>query len=130
MAGMDLTRKGEVSPEPWPGLSLERRHIFTALHQVQKLQRSSTIDLDDALLGLNRTSVVSVSGAQYAGVTLIEADGDIRTLGPPASIPACWTMCSATPTKVLLYRRPGTSTLFISKIWPTRIGGPRTARPH
>jgi hypothetical protein len=66
--------------QPPPALSVERQHMYDMLNQLDLLQRRETSDLESALTLVNRTNVDSVPGAQYAGITMIEADGSISTV--------------------------------------------------
>ncbi|KDE96900.1 hypothetical protein Y900_030160 [Mycolicibacterium aromaticivorans JS19b1 = JCM 16368] len=57
---------------PWPGRSVERRHILAALKQIESVQREGATEVEPALLALNRTSVLSVSNDQNLWMSLGE----------------------------------------------------------
>lgn len=67
-------------PHPPSALSGERQRIYDMLCKVEQLQRLETADFETALIVINQCSVDSVPGAQYAGVTLVEADGALSTV--------------------------------------------------
>ncbi len=62
-------------------LSEERAQTFTVLHQVDDVQRAQDGDFDSALRAIGETTVESVPGAQYAGLTVIEGIEHITTMG-------------------------------------------------
>lgn len=62
-------------------LSEERAQTFTVLHQVDDVQRTEDGDFDSALRAIGETTVESVPGAQYAGLTVIEGIEHITTMG-------------------------------------------------
>jgi len=64
-----------------PDLSPEHRHIYTLLRQIDRLRGATWADLDSAILAVNKTSVMSVPGARSAGITLIDEEGQITTVG-------------------------------------------------
>lgn len=76
----------DVPPEDWPGGSLERQHIYSALNEIEQLQRAGATNFETALLRLNQISVPSVPGAEDAGVTFIEHDGELLTMAPTADL--------------------------------------------
>jgi len=61
-------------------LSDERRHMYHVLELVQDLQRRAATDFQAALHEINESTVASVPGAQYAGVTLVDAAKGVSTL--------------------------------------------------
>ena len=74
---------GDATGSP---MSLEHQHLHTVLRQVDALQRRGETDFESALREINKTSVVSVPGAMYAGITVID-DGSISTLGATHEYP-------------------------------------------
>ena len=60
-------------------LTLERQHLHAALEQVDEVVRTAETDFESALLQINRTTVESVPGALYAGITMVD-DGEVSTL--------------------------------------------------
>jgi hypothetical protein len=56
--------------------------VYDLLLQLDRLQRRKTIDLESSLELINRLSVDSTPGADYAGITLVEAGTEIQTFGP------------------------------------------------
>jgi hypothetical protein len=68
----------ETNHEP----SAERRHIYQVLEVVNALQRRAATDFGSALREINENTVASVPGAEYAGVTLVDADGVVSSLAP------------------------------------------------
>jgi GAF domain-containing protein len=76
----------DLAAEDWPGESLERQHIHSALTHIENLQRTGETDFEAALLELNQISVPSVPGAEDAGVTFIEQDGKLRTMAPTGEL--------------------------------------------
>lgn len=83
----DCIESSQLQRPPADG-TIERQHLFTVLKQVDELQRRGETDLDAALLEIVKTTVVSVPGALFAGVTVVEEGGDIRTLGATHDFPA------------------------------------------
>jgi len=74
----------------WSGLfggSDERRHMYHVLELVDGLQRRAANDFESALRAINETTVDSVSGAQFAGVTLVDTEGKVSTLAPTHTYP-------------------------------------------
>jgi len=67
--------------------SVERQHLYTVLNQVDELQRRGETDPEAALLEIIKTNVVSVPGAEYAGVTMVETGGDLTTLAATHEFP-------------------------------------------
>lgn len=68
-------------------MSPERQHIHTVLRQVDALQRRGETDFEAALSEINKTSVVSVPGAMYAGITVIDESGAVSTLAATHDYP-------------------------------------------
>jgi len=60
--------------------SVERQHLYTVISQVNELQKRGETDPESALLEIIKTNVVSIPGAQYAGVTTVEKGGDVTTV--------------------------------------------------
>lgn len=77
---MDAEDSNVQVPHPQPVLSGERQQIYRMLCKVEHLQRLETADFETALTVINQTSVESVPGAQYAGVTFIDGDGAVQTV--------------------------------------------------
>ncbi|MGN6337147.1 GAF and ANTAR domain-containing protein [Mycobacterium sp.] len=67
--------------------SVERQHLYTVLNQVVEVVQGGETDPDSALLDVIKTSVVSIPGAQYAGITLVEQGGDITTVAATHDFP-------------------------------------------
>ena len=67
-------RSARVSPE-WQGM-------FVVLNEMDCLQLRGEVDFEDALTTVNASSVQSVPGAEYVGITLIGPAGEIDTIGP------------------------------------------------
>lgn len=63
------------STRPDQALSIEREHMYAMLQQVDDLQRRGEMDLESALREVNVSSVASVPGARYGGITLVEDNG-------------------------------------------------------
>lgn len=76
----------DMPAENWPGESLERQHIHSALTQIENLQRTGETEFETALLHIKQLSVPSVPGAEDAGVTFIEQDGKLRTMAPTGEL--------------------------------------------
>lgn len=79
-----------VPPQRPPAEAVvERQHLYTVINQVDELQRRGETDPGAALLDIIKTSVVSVPGAEYAGVTLVEraSDGDVVTVATTHDFP-------------------------------------------
>jgi ANTAR domain/GAF domain len=69
-------------------LSEERAQTFTVLHQVDKVQRAEDGEFESALRAIGETTVESVPGAQYAGITVVEGSTLITTMGATHRYPA------------------------------------------
>lgn len=67
--------------------SAERQRLYTLINQVDELQRRGETDPESALLEIITTNVVSVPGAEYAGVTMVEQDGELTTLAATHDFP-------------------------------------------
>jgi hypothetical protein len=76
----DVTSEPNPSKPPLPAISLERQRIYNVVTQIDHLLRQGNSDFEMALGPINEANVQSVPGAQYAGVTLIESDGEISTI--------------------------------------------------
>ncbi len=86
-------------------LSEERAQTFTVLHQVDDVQRTENGDFDSALRAIGETTVESVPGAQYAGLTVIEGIEHITTKGATHRYPPpCSTRCNAKTARALAFR--------------------------
>lgn len=59
----------------------ERQHFYDALQRAMALQRRGETDVEQALRELNETTVASVPGAQYAGITLADEQGRVTSIG-------------------------------------------------
>jgi hypothetical protein len=68
-------------------LSDERRHMFHVLELIDELQRRAETDFESALREINATTVLSVPGAQYAGVTRVSSEAQVTTLAPTHAYP-------------------------------------------
>lgn len=62
-------RRGEAG---WAGLR-------AALQQVEKAQLHRSVDVEQAVRDINITTVASVPGAQYAGITVVNASGAVSS---------------------------------------------------
>lgn len=60
-------------------MSVEREHMYSMLQQVNELQQRGDVDLETALREINASSVASIPGARYGGITMVEEAG-INTL--------------------------------------------------
>ena len=78
----------ELTGANFDELSDERRHMYQVLELVDGLQRRAAADFEAALREINETTVASVPGAQYAGVTLVDSDGKVTSLAPTHAYPA------------------------------------------
>jgi hypothetical protein len=54
--------------------------MYHVLELVDRLQRRAATDFESALRSINETTVDSVPGAQYAGITLVNTEGKVSTL--------------------------------------------------
>jgi hypothetical protein len=54
--------------------------MYHVLELVDGLQRRAATDFESALRSINETTVDSVPGAQYAGITLVDSEGKVSTL--------------------------------------------------
>lgn len=61
-------------------MTAERQHMYAALSHLDDLQQRGEEDVESALQEINRASVASLPGAEYAGLTLVDAAGTITTL--------------------------------------------------
>lgn len=68
------------------GFTSERRHLADALAHLDEVQRHVEMDLESALLAVNATSVASVPGAKYAGLTVIGDHRQVSTLAATSPI--------------------------------------------
>lgn len=68
------------SPEPSRHLSLERRHVYTVLHHLGELQRDPAINVESVLFEINTAGVMSVPGARYAGITIVDPAAGVASL--------------------------------------------------
>ncbi len=62
--------------------------MYQVLEIVDALQRRAAQDFGSALRQINESTVESVPGAEYAGVTLIDGGGWVTTLAPTHPYPA------------------------------------------
>ena len=69
-------------------LSEERAQTFTVLRQVDDVQRAENGDFESALRAIGETTVESVPGAQYAGLTVVERGEAISTMAATHPYPA------------------------------------------
>jgi len=69
---------GDIDPEQV--LTGERRQFFDLLHQADDLQRRGDSDFQTVLSDLNKLNLTTVTGAQYAGITIINGP-EVSTLG-------------------------------------------------
>lgn len=86
MATSDVIGPDDMS-QTWSRLQREHLDMHTALKEVEELQDDRSKDVDDVLAELNRISMASVPGAQYAGITLIDERGEIHSLAPTDDYP-------------------------------------------
>lgn len=63
--------------------------MYHVLELVDALQRRAATDFQAALHEINESTVASVPGAQYAGVTLVDAEKGVSTLAATHLIPEC-----------------------------------------
>lgn len=73
--------------EPQPEWSDERRRIYQIVELVDAMQQRATVDFESLLREINATTVASVSGAQYASITVIESDHGIASLAATHPVP-------------------------------------------
>jgi hypothetical protein len=88
MSDDDVTSESNPSNIPLPAISTERQQIYLIANQVDALLRQGESDFEAALGQINATNVQSVPGAQYAGVTLVESDGEISTIAATHPYPS------------------------------------------
>ncbi|AQT82973.1 hypothetical protein B1R94_20650 [Mycolicibacterium litorale] len=62
--------------------------MFDVLRKVDGLQRLDETDFDASLLSINNTTVASVPGAQYAGLTITGGPDGVSTLAATHTYPA------------------------------------------
>jgi AmiR/NasT family two-component response regulator len=62
--------------------------MYHVLELVEALQRRAATDFQAVLREINESTVASVPGAQYAGVTLVDAERGVSTLAPTHLFPA------------------------------------------
>jgi len=86
MLGGGGTKSTGLHRPPADG-SVERQHLYTVITRVDELQRRGETDPESALLQIIKTNLVSVPGAQYAGVTLVDQTGDLTTLAATHDFP-------------------------------------------
>ncbi len=60
----------------------ERRYLHLLIEHVDDLQRHGSTDVDAALSDITAHSAATVPGAKYAGITVLDPDGSITTIGP------------------------------------------------
>lgn len=59
----------------------ERQHLYEALQRAVALQQRGETDAENALRQLNETTVASIPGARYCGITLVDEDGRVKSIG-------------------------------------------------
>jgi hypothetical protein len=84
----DVTSESNPSKTVLPAISLERQQIYLVANQVDALLRQGASDFETALDQINQTNVQSVPGAQYAGVTLVDSNGEISTIAATHPYPS------------------------------------------
>jgi hypothetical protein len=80
-----MRHSAKQRPSEWSALidhemTAERQHMYAALSHLDDLQQRGDDDAEPALLEINRSSVASVPGAQYAGLTIVDAVGTITSM--------------------------------------------------
>jgi hypothetical protein len=81
MADEDVTNESNsIKRAEQQAIFFERQQLHRIVNQVDALLRQGESDLESGLGQINATNVQSVPGAQYAGVTLVESDGEISTI--------------------------------------------------
>lgn len=75
-------------PVPDVELTRERRSMFEVAQRVDEAQRRGDTDVENVLRHILSTTVTSVPGAQYAGITVIDPSGAVSSLAPTHDYPA------------------------------------------
>lgn len=81
MSAADAPEPAAASRDDIPtGLSADWEHVYRMVRLIDDVQRRGDPDLETTLLDINEATAASVPGAQFAGLTLVDEQGQISTL--------------------------------------------------
>lgn len=81
---MTADGSGVPSPMQWPS---ESRHLRAVREIVEDMRRRGRTDVESALRELNESSLRTIPGAQYAGITVLDRAGSVESLGVTSRYP-------------------------------------------